>query len=46
MTAYDQTPWEPEGPVGGFEINGVEQKYIKHDRWAQEWLMLNSVVQL
>ena len=31
-TANDQTPWEPEGPVGGFEINGVEQKYIKHDR--------------
>ena len=41
MTANDQTPWEPEGPVGAFEINGVEQKYIKHDRWGQEWLMQN-----
>ena len=26
---------------GGFEINSVEPKYIKHDRWEQEWLMLN-----
>ena len=23
------------------EINSVEQKYIKHDRWGQEWLMLH-----
>ena len=41
MTANGQTPWEPEGPVGGFEINSVEAKYIMHDRWGQEWLMLN-----
>ena len=41
MTANDQTPWEPEGPVGGFEINSVEPKCIKHDRRRQEWLMLN-----
>ena len=41
MTANDKTPWEPEKPLGGFEINSVEQKYIKHDRWRQEWLMLN-----
>ena len=42
MTANDQTAWEPERPVGGIEINSVEPKYIKHDRWGQEWLMLNS----
>ena len=40
-TANDQTPWEPEGPVGAIEVNSVEQKYIKHGRWGQEWLMLN-----
>ena len=32
-------------PVGGFEINNVEPKnmpkYIKHDVWGQEWMMLN-----
>ena len=42
MTANDQTPWEQEGPVGGVEVNIVESKYIKHDRWGQEWLMLNN----
>ena len=41
MTANDQTTWESEGPAGGFEINSVEPKYIKHDRWGQEWLMLS-----
>ena len=41
MTVNDQTPWEPEGPVGGFEINSVEPRYIKHDRWGQVWLVLN-----
>ena len=34
MTAKDQAPWEPGGP-GGFEINSVEPKYIKHDRWSE-----------
>ena len=28
-TANDQTAWEPEEPVGGFEISSVEPKYIK-----------------
>ena len=42
MTANDQTSWEPEEQVGGFEISNVEPKYIKHDRWGREWLMLNS----
>ena len=42
MTANDQTSWEPEEPVGGFEISNVEPKYNKHDRWGREWLMLNS----
>ena len=32
-TANDQTPWEPEGPVGAIEVNSVEPRYIKHDRW-------------
>ena len=31
-TANDQTTWEPEGPAGELEMNGVEQKYVKHDR--------------
>ena len=41
MSANDQTAWEPEGPVGGIEMNNIETKYIKQDRWGQEWLMLN-----
>ena len=41
MSANDQTAWEPEGPVGGFEMNIIETKYIKQDRWGREWLMLN-----
>ena len=41
MSANDQTAWEPEGPVGGMEMNSIETKYIKQDRWGQEWLMLN-----
>ena len=41
MSANDQTAWEPEGPVGGIEMNSIETKYIKQDRWGQEWLMLN-----
>ena len=40
-TANDQTLWEPEGSVGAMEVNSVEPTYIKHDRWGQEWLMLN-----
>ena len=32
-------------PVGGLEAKNVEAKYkpkyIKHDRWCPEWLMLN-----
>ena len=40
-TANDQTPWEPEGPVGAIEVNSVEPRNNKHDRWGQEWLMLN-----
>ena len=42
MTPTDQTLSEPEGPVGAIEINSVEQTYIKHDRWRQEWLRVNS----
>ena len=42
MSANDQTAWEPEGPVGGIEMNSIETKYIKQDRWGQEWLMLNN----
>ena len=41
-TANDQTPWEPEGPVGAIEVNSVEPRYIRHDRWGQEWLMQNG----
>ena len=41
MSANDQTAWEPEGPVGGIEMNSIETKYINQDRWGQEWLMLN-----
>ena len=40
-TGNDQSLWEPEGPVGSFEINSVEQKHTKHDQWRLEWLMLN-----
>ena len=36
MSANDQTAWEPEGPVGGTEMNSIETKYIKQDRWSQE----------
>ena len=41
MTAKNQAPWEAEGREGGFEIKCVQPKYIKHDRWGQECLMLN-----
>ena len=34
-TADEQTAWEPEEPVGGFEISSVEPKYIKRDRWGR-----------
>ena len=39
-TANDKTPWESEGPAGAIKVNSVEPRYIKHDRWRQEWLML------
>ena len=32
MTANDQTPWETEGPVGGFEINSTEGCWSKSPR--------------
>ena len=36
---------KPVEPVGGLEVKNVEAKYkpkyIKHDRWCPEWLMLN-----
>ena len=41
MSANDQTAWEPEGPVGGIEMNSIETKYIKQDQLGQEWLRLN-----
>ena len=41
MSANDQTAWEPKGRVGGIEMNSIETKYIKQDRWGPEWLMLN-----
>ena len=41
MSANDQTAWEPEGPVGGIEMNSIETKYIKQDQFGQEWLRLN-----
>ena len=42
-TTTEETPWQPEEPVGGFEVNSLDSssKYIKHDQWGQEWLMLN-----
>ena len=41
MSANDQTAWEPEGPVGGIEMNSIETKYIKQDQLGQECLRLN-----
>ena len=29
--AKDQASWEPEGPVGGIEMNSIETKYIEQD---------------
>ena len=31
--------WEPEGRVGGIEVNSIETKYIKQDQVGQEWLI-------
>ena len=41
MSANDKAAWEPEGTVGGIEMNSIETQCIKQDRWGQEWLMLN-----
>ena len=41
MNANDQTAWEPEGPVGGIEMNSIETKYIEQDVLGQNWLRLN-----
>ena len=32
---------EPEGKAGATEVNSVEPRYIKQDRWGQEWLILD-----
>ena len=39
--ANNQTFWEPEGPVGGIEMNSIETKYIEQDELGQKWLRLN-----
>ena len=39
--ANDQTAWEPEGPIGGLEINSIVTKYIEQDELGQNWLRLN-----
>ena len=36
MSANDETAWEPEEPVGGFEINGTERCDSKSPRWGKE----------
>ena len=41
MSANDRTAWEPEGPVGGIEMNSIETKYIEQDELGQKWLRLN-----
>ena len=41
MNTNDQTAWEPEGPVGGIEMNSIETKYIEQDELGQNWLRLN-----
>ena len=39
--AKNQTAWEPEGPVGGIEMNSIETKYVEQDELGQKWLRLN-----
>ena len=39
--ANEQTAWEPEGPIGGLEMNSIETKYIEEDELGQNWLRLN-----
>ena len=39
--ANDQTAREPEGPIGGLEMNSIETKYIEQDELGQNWLRLN-----
>ena len=29
MTAHDQTPWDTEEPIGGFQINSTENAGAK-----------------
>ena len=41
MSANDQTAWEPEGPVGGIEMNSIETEDIEQDQLGQKWLRLN-----
>ena len=41
MSANDETAWEPEAPVGGFEMNSIETKNIEQDELGQKWLRLN-----
>ena len=36
---------DSDGSVGAFEVNNIDAKnmpkYITHDEWSQDWLMLN-----
>ena len=36
MTANDQTPWDIEEPIGGFEINSTERCWSKNPRRGKE----------
>ena len=36
MNANDESTWEPEEPVGGFEINGTEWCWSKSPRRGKE----------
>ena len=38
MSANDQTAWEPEGPVGGIEMNSIETEDIEQDQLVEAGL--------
>ena len=38
MSANDQTAWEPEGLVGGIEMNSIETEYTEQDQLVEAGL--------
>ena len=38
MSANDQTAWEPEGLVGGIEVNSIETEYTEQDQLVEAGL--------